>query len=93
MNPARDFALMVITNRLPARYRPEESEPFPPSLIGATIIRLGSPTDSQLIEGGGLVVDYRPAGSSEVHRLVLSLTELGAEVVYQGPCAMPPTPV
>ncbi len=70
-------------NRIPAVLRPT-SESFPRDILGATLVQIGTPEDANLLEGGGLVIDYRPNGSDSVRRLVVAFNELGAWVEYQG---------
>jgi hypothetical protein len=51
------------------------NEALPDGIEGATIVRIGTPKDASLVEGGGLVIDYRPAGSAAVRRAVLAFDE------------------
>jgi hypothetical protein len=50
---------------------------LPHGLEGATIIRIGTLRDWSAVEGGGLIIDYRPSGSEELRRVVLGFNELG----------------
>jgi hypothetical protein len=65
----------TIIPKLPDRFDPNRGEDIPSDLIGATIVGFG--TTNEGIEGGGLVIDYMPAGSSCGKRLKLAFTELG----------------
>lgn len=70
----------VIPN-LPDLYRPNEGDKFPSSLIGSEVVGFG--TTTKRVEGGGLVIDYRPAGSQDVKRLHLAFNELGMWIARQ----------
>lgn len=48
----------------------------PDDLTGATIVRFGT-VPSEEVEGGGLVIDYKPTGSDEAKRIVFGFNELG----------------
>lgn len=61
-----------------------EFDERPEDLIGAQIINIGSPADPGRLEGGGLVIDYKPAGSDQVKRLVLAFNELGIWIKHVG---------
>ncbi|MBY6242849.1 hypothetical protein [Methylosinus sp. Sm6] len=63
--------------RLPDVYHPEQADHLPPDLIGATILRIGASPRYLDLEGGGLVIEYRPNGQSEARRIVIQATELG----------------
>jgi hypothetical protein len=52
-------------------------------MAGAIIIRIGSIEDADL-EGGGLVVDYKPRGANGTVRVVFAFNELGLWPVWQG---------
>lgn len=66
---------------LPSRYAPNpddsEGRTTPPDLIGSTIVGFGTFEECHNLEGGGLVIDYIPAGSKETKRVVFEFTELG----------------
>jgi hypothetical protein len=53
-------------------------------LPGAKIVACGAPADPDLVEGGGFVIDYIPAGAETVHRLVFAFTELGMWIEFDG---------
>jgi hypothetical protein len=61
--------------RLPHSFNPNEGAEVPPDLIGATIVDVG--TTNERIEGGGLVLDYRPENKDRICRLILAFNELG----------------
>lgn len=44
---------------------------------GATVVRIGS-ADTGGVEGGGLIIDYTPLGSSQVMRSVLAFNDMNA---------------
>ncbi len=44
----------------------------------------GAVEDRGLVQGGGLVIDYRPVNSDEVKRVVLAFTEEGMWVEIEG---------
>ena len=52
------------------------NEAIPLGLIGATILQVGTYEDSNLVETGGLVIDYRPAGTSEARRVVFAFNDV-----------------
>ena len=76
--------MLNVTGSLPqGSFQPEGGEAVLQRMIGATIVRIGAPDDADL-DGGGLVIDYRPAGSTEVWRAVLAFHEAGMWVVHDG---------
>lgn len=60
--------------------------PIPDDLVGAIIVAVGMPDLTDRPEGGGLVIDYKPATGS-VKRIVLGFNEAGMDLVYEGPIA------
>jgi hypothetical protein len=66
-----------ILPNLPDRFHPDRGDEFPEDLLGSTIVRIGTIAEQGLVEGGGLVIDYRPAGSEAAKRLVLAFNDLG----------------
>jgi len=72
---ASDAARAALIPRLPKYFSPREGAEIPPDLVGATILGFG--TTEERIEGGGLVIDFQPAGQKKVRRLILGFTELG----------------
>jgi hypothetical protein len=84
MKPEELFNLAV-TDKFPDYFHPGQGDLVPDDLLSAMIVRCGAPdlggkTNSAL-EGGGLVIDYIPKGMLGVKRLVLSLNDLGINVV------------
>jgi hypothetical protein len=73
--------LSAIIPRWPDRFRPNSGKEVPADLIGAVIVAIG--TSEELIEGGGLLIDYQPRDSAQVRRLVLAFTETGMWVMRQ----------
>jgi hypothetical protein len=49
---------------------------FPDDLVGATVARIGT-IPGQHVEGGGLVIEYRPLGSTCVRRAVFGFNDCG----------------
>ncbi|MBY6239802.1 hypothetical protein [Methylosinus sp. Sm6] len=69
---------IAVNLRLPDVYHPEQADHLPPDLIGATILAIGAAPSRWGIEGGGLVIEYRPSGRMFSRRtIVLGNTELG----------------
>ena len=60
---------------LPSFFR-GQNRSRPNDLIGATIVRFGT-IPGEKVEGGGLVIDYKPVGSDEAKRIVFGFNELG----------------
>jgi len=50
-------------------------------LIGATLIAIG--TTDERVEGGGLILDYRPKNKQQVCRLILAFNEIGMWIHQQ----------
>ena len=67
--------MAAIIPRLPHSFDPNRGTEVPADLIGATIVALG--TTNERIEGGGLILDYRPQKKNRVCRLVFAFNELG----------------
>jgi hypothetical protein len=57
---------------------------IPSDLIGSEVIAFGTLPNANAIEGGGLVIDYRPAGEQETRRVVFGFTELGMWLEFRG---------
>lgn len=79
-----DFARAEVVPELPASVPSGRGKSFPPELVGAEIVAIGTLPDASAAEGGGLVIDYRKSGCGVVSRLVLGFTELGMWVEYCG---------
>jgi hypothetical protein len=75
-------------------WRLARGDEIPPEIMGATIRRFGgvgvgaADTDT---EGGGLVIDFVPAGRTDICRIVFGFNELGMWVEYQGACEFRPS--
>jgi hypothetical protein len=71
--------MTAVTGRVipkwPNFFDADRGEDIPTELIGATIAAIG--TTRERVEGGGLVIDYKPCGSAKVKRLVLAFNEVG----------------
>jgi hypothetical protein len=84
------LASLEIIPRLPDCFSHERGNELPPGLVGSRVLRFGtvkteiSEATKPMLEGGGLVIDYVPQGSTTPVRVVLSLNEAGMWVVYQG---------
>jgi hypothetical protein len=72
----------AVIEALPGPDGPRGEEDLFESLAGATIIRVGMPSDIPL-EGGGLVVDYRLAGETGSHRAIFAFNENGMWLVWR----------
>lgn len=79
---------------IPSFRNPEFMPPdaVPEDLAGATIVQLGMANDGSQLDGGGLVIDYLPRGSTTPVRLVLAFNEGGMWKHYLGPIATPAEP-
>jgi hypothetical protein len=77
MNDAEsDRAARKIIPKLPDYFRLEEGDKFPADLIESEIVGFGTINEAH-VEGGGLVIDYKPRGSAQIQRLHLAFNELG----------------
>jgi hypothetical protein len=54
----------------------DRGDPIPETLLGATVVNIGTLYGAGT-EGGGLVIDYRKPKSDKVDRLIFGFTELG----------------
>jgi len=80
-----DFAKIDIVGELPpAGHYTERARDLFARLSNARIVACGAPADADLVEGGGLVIDYIPSGSSETWRVVFAFTELGMWAEFDG---------
>lgn len=79
---AVDLSSAELVPNLPDYFRPREGDPIPADLIGAEIVAMGTLPDRGSVEGGGLVIDYRPAGTDAPRRVVFAFNELGMWVVF-----------
>jgi len=64
---------------LPDRFRP--GKPLPKGIVGSKIVKFGAAPQSAEIEGGGLVIEYVPAGKKKSVVAVFAFTELGMWLV------------
>lgn len=77
-----DFSKLDVIPRLPHYTTPEDGEALPNGLIGATILRMGT-AKMPHVEGGGLIIDFVPQGTTRQRRIVLEFNELGMWVRAQ----------
>jgi hypothetical protein len=84
MSGPLDYLALRICDTLPDRRGAGLGDAVPSKLIGAEIIGFGAASNAR-IEGGGLIIDYRPQGSAIVHRLVFALNDAGMWVEYDYP--------
>lgn len=95
-NKQKDFAFasIEILPLLPVARLRSHGEPVPSDLLGATIIGFGTiPDDGPDVEGGGLVIDFRKEGESQVRRIVFEFNENALWVNSQGCSLKAATPV
>jgi len=69
--------MVELVETLPSLLRPNSADPVPLQLLGARIIRLGTLPPKHHVDGGGLVIEYRPAKSTQCRRIVFAFTEEG----------------
>ena len=78
------YAELSVVEALPfCRFAPEGGEELLRRMAGATIMRIGS-TNEDGIEGGGLIIDYMPRGSSETMRVVFAFNASALWVEWEG---------
>ena len=80
-------ALIPIIDQMPTPYPSSKENPIPDLalMIGSRIVAFGSLWNKHVpIEGGGIGIDYIPAGDTVVRRLSLGFNENGAWTVYVG---------
>jgi hypothetical protein len=81
----QDFRRLNITQAFPCgRFSPEGGEALLHRMALSTIIQIGS-TDEDFLEGGGLLIDYVPAGETQTRRVVFAFNELGLWVEWEWP--------
>jgi hypothetical protein len=85
-----DLALAPIYPALPGLNGSWDMIPDGLELIGATVVAIGmfDPRLGTQIEGrdSSLVIDYRPAGSNRVRRVVLDFSDLGMTLIFPTGC-------
>ena len=70
-----DLKKLPVIDALPcSRWPPSKERGIFSKLAGATILRMGGTTED-IFEGGGLILDYRPLNSEQVHRIVFAFNE------------------
>ena len=83
-----DYAELNVVPALPlGRFQAEGGEAVLRRMQGSTILRIGAPAEGDF-DGGGLVIDYRPVGSTTNWRLVLGFHEGGMWVEHDGALPM-----
>jgi hypothetical protein len=91
--PNADLGKIPVIARIPGKFHAEEDDRLPAGLVGASILRFGTvprevaEASSPRLEGGGLVIDYVPEGSTSPRRVAMSFSERGMRVAYQGDLA------
>lgn len=79
-----DIASLTVVRALPlARFYPEGAPEIFERLAGACILEIGGAAEGG-IEGGGLIIDYVPAGSDAPRRVVFAFNENGMWVESEG---------
>jgi hypothetical protein len=78
----QEAAELEIVDMLPNYFDSSKGEDIPPELIGATILRIGTPAKQGAVSGGGLVIDFLPSGRPQALRIVLGLNELGSWIEH-----------
>jgi hypothetical protein len=85
MTPAnryrRDGDILAALPSVFARYAD-----LPGDMVGATIIRMGTIPDLE-VEGGGLVIDYKPRGSRCAKRVVFGFNDVALWIESEEPSA------
>lgn len=71
-----ELAEVDVLPSLPDRSIARPPEDMPNDLIGAKIIRIGTPA-KRGVEGGGLVIDYVTEDSTSSKRIVFAFNERG----------------
>ena len=92
-NEEVDFASVEVLPRLPDWFHPNQGDPLPCDIVGATIINFGTIPTARSVEGGGLIIDYQSPGSDQPTRIVLAFNELGMWVESQLPLPRNSMPV
>lgn len=83
-----NFSDLSVVEALPlGRFRAEGGEAVLRRMKGSTILRIGTPSEGDF-DGGGLIIDYRPVGSTTNWRLVLGFHEGGMWVEHDGALPM-----
>jgi hypothetical protein len=78
------LSTLIPTGRLPDYFHPSQGDELPDGIIGSTIVAFGGGPDRCALEGGGLIIDYRPEGQACTMRAVLKFSELGMWITYSG---------
>ena len=67
-----------IIDRLPDWRDPaRRGSKIPKDIVGSTVVGFGSAPVECDVEGGGLIIDYVPRGSTETKRAIFAFNELG----------------
>lgn len=80
---------LTVIPSLPDPNMVREADPLFERLVGATILRIGAPSESSLLngevglEGGGLVIDYLLPNDPTPYRAILAFNENGMWVMYE----------
>jgi len=86
---SHDYAHLHVLPSLPlGLFHPSGGEDVLRRMSGATILRIGG-TDEADLDGGGFIIDYRPAESKEIWRVVLAFHERGMWVVHDDMLPIP----
>ena len=91
MSAPLDYGGLEVFARLPDRRGPNYGDDLLPGIIGAQIVNFGTVPGSADLEGGGLVIDYRPINSDVIFRAVFALNESGMWTEYIRPWALDQT--
>jgi hypothetical protein len=87
-----DLPRLEVVQLLPDYFDYTRGDPVPDDLVGSVIVNIGTIPVNGAVEGGGLVVDYRPHGSQEIRRIVLAFNDCGMWVSYTRRLTLPSDP-
>ena len=85
MTDSEIFKTSAVVNQLPDILGGKGAA-VPQSLVAATIISVGTFEDDSLVETGGLVIDYMPAGTTETRRAVFAFNDVAMWVAADMTC-------
>lgn len=77
-----DLSRAEVLPSLPDLFRPATGQLVPDDIAGSVVVRIGGLPQGSRVEGGGLVIDYVPAGTTAERRVVFGFNELGMWVEF-----------
>lgn len=76
------YAELEVIPKLADYFHADAGAAIPADISGSKIVRFGTAVADPRLAGGGLIIDYIPAGSERIKRLVLEFSDTGMDFTF-----------